>query len=243
MEYSDDRYHLHVEINTKGCAIPPEDRAKVQALLAPVGEAVRNFPASNLTIKVIYHARSDVLHAELQLGFPGQTLFTGDRDRFLEAALERGVRKLVRKIEAYQEHPDRQALQQAEQRLVLDREVVAPEDPNDGPLGEAVRSGDYRSFRSALAPYEEWLRNRVGRWLQRYPEAEAKLHKGLLIGDVVEEVYLNAFEHFAHRPTDVRLSEWLDSWIDSSLKLLMRDPGEESKTISLARTVRSAPLG
>src|SRR5258706_14236 len=68
----------------------------------------------------------------------------------------------------------------------LDRDVVAPEDPDAGPLGAAVRGGDYRTFRVALSPYEEWLRNRVGRWLQRYPEAEARLGRDLTIGDLVE---------------------------------------------------------
>jgi len=121
--------------------------------------------------------------------------------------------------------------------------VVAPEDPEAGPLAEAVRRGDYRAFRTALAGYEEWLGKRGGGWGQRYPEAQAQIGRGLLLGDLVEEVYLNAFERFAQRPTDVRLSEWLEDLLDPSLKALLRHPDEESDNASLARTVRQVPLG
>ena len=111
------------------------------------------------------------------------------------------------------------------------------------PLGTAARAGDYRAFRIGLAGYEEWLRRRVGRWVQRYPDAEARIGNGLRIGDLVEEVYLNAFEGFTRRPTDIRLSDWLDRLIDPSLKLMLRDPDGEKENASLARTWRETPLG
>ena len=60
----------------------------------------------------------------------------------------------------------------------------------------------------------------------------------LAIGDVVEAVYLNAFEGYARRPTEVPFHEWLDSLIDPSLKTVMRHPDEEKENASFARTVR-----
>jgi ribosome-associated translation inhibitor RaiA len=242
MRYSDDRYRLRVEIQAKGCDIPFDERARMQASLAPLGEAVKDFPASDLWVNVIYHPRSQSYHVEFKLKLPGQTLFTGERDPYLDAAFQRCVRKLVWKVEAYREHPDRRAVETAEQRTALAREVMAPEDPDAGPLAEAVREGDYRTFRTALAGYEEWLRKRVGRWVQRYPEAESQVGDGLFLGDLVEEVYLNAFEGFPQRPTAIRLSEWLDRLIDPSLKALLRNPDEERQNASLARTLREGPL-
>src|SRR5438552_1197322 len=50
------------------------------------------------------------------------------------------------------------------------REVIAPADPESGILGQAVQAGDYQKFRTGLVGYEEPLRRRVGRWIQRYPE-------------------------------------------------------------------------
>jgi ribosome-associated translation inhibitor RaiA len=243
MQYSDDRHHLRIDIDVQACDIPDDERARMQTLLAPLGAAVQDFPASELGIKVIYHPRSQLYHVEFELRLPGQTLFTGEEDSYLDTAYQRGLRKLLRKVEAYKEHPDRRAVEVAGQRTALDRDVVAPEDPADGPLADAVRTGDYRTFRTALAGYEEWLRKRVGRWVQRDPEAEARVGRGLSIGDLVEEVYLNAFERFPERPTAIRLSEWLDRLIDPSLKALLRHPDEERENASMARTVREGSLG
>jgi hypothetical protein len=146
-------------------------------------------------------------------------------------------------VEAYKDRLDRPAEDVARQRTALDRDIVAPEEPDAGPLGKAVRAGDYRAFRIAASGYEEWLRKRVGRWVQRYPEAEARVGKGLALGDVVEEVFLNAFEGYAHRPADVPLHDWLDSLIDTSLKGLLRHPGEEHENASLSRTLGETRLG
>jgi hypothetical protein len=243
MRYSDDSSHLRVEIRAQGCDIPADERTRMQAAIADVGEVVRDFPASDLEIRVLYHPHSRAYHVEFKLKLPGRTLFTSDSDAYLDAAFQRGLRELVREAEACRDHPDRRAAEAAGQRLALDRDVVAPEDPDAGRLAEAVRNGDYRTFRTALTPYEEWLRKRVGRWVQRYPEAQSRVVRGLLLGDVIEEVYLSAFEGFSRRPTDVRFSEWLDGLIDPSLKALLRHPDEERERASLARTLREAPLG
>ena len=86
------------------------------------------------------------------------------------------------------------------------------------------------------------MRKRVGRLVQRIPEAQARVGRELLLGDVVEEVYLNAFERFTRRPTDVRLSEWLEGLIEPSIRALMQHPEEEAAAASLARTVREGRL-
>jgi hypothetical protein len=243
MQYSDDRRRLRVEFRAKEYTIPKDELARMQQSLAPLGEAVQDFPQSDLWVTVVHHPRGGVFHVEAKLKLPGQTLLTGDKDIYLDSAYQRCVRKLVRKVEAYRERPDRAALRAAERRAALDRDVVAPEDPDAGPLAAAARAGDYRAFRTALSGYEEWLRKRVGRWVQRYPEAQAQVGDGLLLGDLIEEVYLNAFEGFARRPTDVRLSGWLDGLIDPSLKEMLRHPDEAKENASLARTLREAPLG
>jgi hypothetical protein len=243
MRYLDDRNHLRVEIHTKECAIPADELVRMQSLLmTTLGAAVKDFPESELLIKIIFHSRSDAYHVQLKLKLPGKTLATSEEDTYLDAAFQRGSRKLVRRVEEYQELPDLRATEVAGHRKALDQDVVAPEDPSAGPLAEVVRKGDYRAFRAALAGYEEWLRHRVGRWVQRYPEAEARVGGELLLGDLVEEVYLSAFERFPKRPTTVRFSEWLDSLIDPSLKALLRHPDEERENASMVRTVCEAPL-
>ena len=53
-----------------------------------------------------------------------------------------------------------------------------------------------------LFGYEEPIRKRMGRWIERYPGVEARIGKGLEIDDLVEEVFLDAFEAFTRsRPS------------------------------------------
>ncbi len=242
MQFDDDRNHLHVEVSTKDFTLPTDELERLQRLLGPLGEAVQDYPHSDLWLTAIRHPASASYHVEAKLKVPGATLLTGERDAYLDSALERCVRKLMRRVEGQKRQPDRAASEQVRRRTALDDEVVAPEAPEPGPLGQAVEAGDYHAFRNALLGYEDWLRLRVGRWLQRYPEAEARVGHELLIGDLVEEVYLNAFERYNERPHDVSFHDWLDGLIDPSLKALLRRPDEEHENASLARTVRETPL-
>jgi hypothetical protein len=241
MQYSDDRHHLRVEIKPRECKLPSDELTRMQRLLEPVGEAVESFPQSELSVGLMHHDHSDLYHVECRLRLPGKTLFTSDWDPYLDSAFMRCVRKLVRKAQDYREHPDRQAAAVEQREDDLNNNVVVSEEADGGPLGKFAAAGDYRGFRIAASGYEDWLRKRVGRWIQRYPEAEARLGKDLSIGDLVEEVYLNAFERFGQRPTEVPISQWLDSLLEPSLQAMLHDPDEEHQAASFARTVRSMP--
>ena len=104
-----------------------------------------------------------------------------------------------------------------------------------------MRSGDYESFRRALFVYEEPLRLSIGRWVQRYPEVNDRLGDKFGLPDILEEVFLNAFEQFDSRPKQVPLGEWLDNLIDPSLKQLLNSPDEELENISFVRSQRGTP--
>src|SRR5947209_7898028 len=132
MHYSEDRYHLQVQFDTKQCQVPADELTRMQQGLQPLGEVVHDFPNSDLWITLIHHERSALYHVEAKLKLPGQTLFTGDRDAYLDSAFQRCVRKLVRKVEAYKEHPDKKAIETAERQAALGREVVAPTDADTG---------------------------------------------------------------------------------------------------------------
>jgi hypothetical protein len=238
MHYNDDRYRLNVEFDARDFTLPADELTRMQRSLDPVGEAVRDYPRADLQVLAIRHPRSASYHVEARLKVPGATLLTGDHDTYLDSAFQRCVRKLVHKVEEHKSHPDRRAAEAADRRAALDSEVVVPEPPEPGPLGRAVAAGDYQGFRDALLGYEDWLRRRVGRWVQRYPAAQARVGNGLLIGDLVEEVYLNAFERYGQRPREVPFSNWLDGLIDPSLREMLRHPDEEHENASLVRTLR-----
>src|SRR5205085_9646825 len=98
MQYSDDRYHLRVEIQQKGCNIPQDELTRIQQSLQPLGEAVQDFPSSELTINVICHPRSQAYHVEARLKVPGKTHFSSDEDAYLDTAFQRCLRKLVQLV-------------------------------------------------------------------------------------------------------------------------------------------------
>jgi hypothetical protein len=234
--------HLHVEVNTKNCEVTPDERARMQDTLPPIGYATAEFPDPRLWINIVYHPNSKIYHAEAKLRLPGGSVFGGAHDTYLDSAYQSCVRRLLANLEAAKARPDGQVVRRAERRQALDDNVVMPEDPDSGPVARAVDDGDYRAFRRAMVGYEDWLRKRVGRWIQRYPEVEARVDDEPLIGDLVEEVYLTAFENFTRRNTDLRLSEWLDGLIDSALQEYLRHPAVVHEEASLARTVRAAAI-
>lgn len=107
-------------------------------------------------------------------------------------------------------------------------------------LDHAVSKGDYTAFRFATLPLEESLRKRVGRWVQRYPEFQARIGSGVEIADVVEDVFLLAFENYRDRPKHLTFSAWLEELIDPAIKALKDHPDEELENIALVRSARVA---
>jgi hypothetical protein len=122
-------------------------------------------------------------------------------------------------------------------------ELLPTLDPEPEAVEAAVRAGDYTSFRMATTGYDEPVRAHVGRWVERYPEVAARIGKDLQIGDIVEDVFLTAFEEYEHRPPQVRFGAWLGQLIDSAVKAMARRPDDELENVRLARLAREAEAG
>jgi ribosome-associated translation inhibitor RaiA len=238
MRYSDDRHHLTVEIVGKNCEIPADERERMQSSLVSLGELVQDLPGAELQVQVIFHPHTAMYHVEFKLQLPGEPLFADKNDVYLDTAFQHCLEDMRGQVPGYQRRLAPGVVEASRRRLALNRDVV-PEDLDGGRLAQAVHNGDFRNFRAALAGYDDWLNKRIGRWVQRYPEVEARIGRGLLLSDIAEEIYLNAYDHFSERPADVRLSDWLEALIDPSLKTLLRHPDEEMENIRIARTVSS----
>jgi len=236
MHYSLDQYHLHVTLTSKECPIPEQIRMQLQDWLDRLGKTVQEFASSDLTINVIYHPKSDIYHAEAKLKVPGQTITTGDYEKSIEEAMKRCLDKAVRRVAAYRLNPDREALEQAERRAHLDDVVKASPEPDVGQIGEAVKNQDYQAFRTLLGTHDTFVRMRVGRWVQRYPEIQQEVGRSFEIGDMVEEVFLIAFDKYAERPPHFGMQEWLESLIDPAVKAYFYNP-EEREAVSYAQSL------
>lgn len=239
MQRTDQGRQLRIQLDTKHCNISPAAVAKMEGALGHLSRVAESFPVSDLHIYVRHHARTNDYHVKTSLVLPGKTLATGERDLNQYTAFERCVRKMVQKVEAYKGQLSNQP-EVAKQEKGTHQDVHPTTDPDPRLLEEAVRSADYAAFRRVLLGYDEPVRKRVGRWIQRYPQAEDRLGKGLEVADFVEEVFLNAFERYDHRPTTMSLGQWLDELIDPSVKALLDHPDEEKENIDFARTLTDA---
>ncbi len=237
MRYSDESTNLRVEIDTKQFELTPEDAQRLHASMSPLDRQVENLPISDLYI-TMYHYPSGSLAYEVKtaLVLPAKTLFSNSSNASFHPAFERCIDNLVEQVAAYKRTQDNADVIDKYRKGTY-QDVIPSREPDAEQLEAAVRAGNYAQFRKAMYPYEESLRKRVGRWIGRFPEVQEKIGTDLAIADVVEAVFLNAFEAFDQRPR-LRLGQWLEGLIDGSLKKLLQNPEEELDNVSFARTLR-----
>ena len=235
MPFSDESYNLRIELDTKGCELSAAQIEEMEDDLDTLRVLVEDFPVSDLKITIVHHARSDDYHVKTTLALPGRKLFTGDRNVMVHPAFESCVRKLIKKVRAYksQMRVGTDASKQAEGT----RQMVNPSGEADvNILSIAVDAKDYSAFRHEIDVFEPALTERIGRWVQRYPELLTQLGSAVSVSDIVEEVFLNAFEHFATRSHQVSPGDWLESLIDPSIQALLQSPDEEFERIRFSKS-------
>ncbi len=227
---------LRIETDSGNYRLSPVEQDKMDRDLDTLRKLVATFPVAELKIEVTQQTRGG-MRAATSLRLPGRTLFAADEDDFLHPAWERCIRRLMKKVEAYKAKlSNRSVYEKQAEGTLHDVQPIQP--PDNGELQHAVEEMDYSHFRELLAVYDESLEKRIGRWIQRYPEIEEQLGQGLNISEIVEEVYLNAFEQFADRPP-LRLGQWLESLIDPSVQLLLKQPDEEKANLSFIQSAKS----
>jgi ribosome-associated translation inhibitor RaiA len=241
MTYSDQSYDLRIELDQKHCELSADQIAKLEDTLDTLRPLVKSFPVSNLYVTVIYHQPSHDYHVKTSLALSGKTLFTGDRDESVQPAFERCVDKLTHKVQAYKARMKGDA-ELARQTEGTHQQVTPSDEFDVAQIEAAVRDQDYGRFRRVTAMFESPLRQRIGRWLQRYPEIEEQLDAEFQIDDIVEEVFLNAFEDFPARSHDVPPGDWLEHLIDPSVQAILQSPDEEFANISFARSMRQVEV-
>lgn len=237
MRFPDETHNLRIELDTKHCSLAAAEIEKMERSLDALREPVRNFPVSDFYITVIHHPRSLNYQVRTSLVLPGRTLATGEFDENPVSAFGRCVRKLVHRLTAYKDELEAKP-QRTKAQEGTTQEVVPTQEPDAEHLRRAVASGDYAAFRAAMYVYDEPVRKRAGRWIQRYPEFEARLGELFTLEDLVEEVLLNAFDRLDEKPQALRLGKWLEELIDPSVKALLDDPELEQENIAAVRTWR-----
>jgi ribosome-associated translation inhibitor RaiA len=210
--------------------------------LASLERQVEQMPVADLRVQIVGNARSNDVTVKLTLLLPGTTLVVDDHDAIPTAACERALTSLLQNLHEYKDRlgrvPQRQKMQDRTLQELHPSTVV-----DDAAVAAAVEAADYAAFRRATLPYDDDLRMRVGRWVQRYPEVDAEIGSRWEIADVMEEVFLMAFEDYSNRPGGIPFGVWLDDLIDPAIKALQRHRDEELENIAMARTERDASEG
>jgi ribosome-associated translation inhibitor RaiA len=236
--YRDESYDLAVQFEAHNFVLGEGDKVHFEEDLDQLATVLGKAPAATLHVDIHRHPREDTYHVKMNLRITrGRSLFTGERSEGLSRAFKSCVRKLVKKLEKFRGQFERRRQGAAD---TAPRVQAAAEPPVEE-VAEAVRAGDYRRFREIVGDfYEIGLEKRIGRRVERYPEAAALLGDELLISEIVEEVILNAFERFEVRPRPQPLSEWLEQLIDPSIRELLDHPETERENVAFIRTLMSS---
>jgi len=234
MSVVSNHHGLPVEFDLHSCELAPAERARMEVSLQGLRELVAPFPVTGLHVLIERNNRSNDFSVKTSLLLVNQQLVASEHHAQAFTAFERCVDKLVREVEAFEDRLS----DNKERRRIADGtqyELLADYTPDFAALDKAVVEGDYAAFRAAMLPYEEPLRKRIGRWLERIPAVNCKGRR-FTIADVVESVLLDAFENYSRRPTDMVFHEWLENLIDPAVQELLRHPDRQRENVSMARS-------
>lgn len=237
MAFKDESYNLRTEVDTKHCELSPAEWEKMKECMSKLEPVVNTFPVSDLYVTITRHPRTHDFHVTTAMVLAARRIFTGERDRDMYPAFQSCIGKLVRKVEALKQLMGNDA-EIAKHVKGTHKEIMPSQEPDGATLNRAVDSGDYRTFRLEMFPYEEPVRKRVGRWIERYPELDGRIGQDWSLADIVEEVFLNAFDQYGQKPQNLTLGTWLESLIDPSVRALLEHPDEERENIRFAQTLR-----
>jgi hypothetical protein len=210
-------------------------RQKLEEGLEPVARLIRDFPVSNLHIQLEHFPRTNRWRVKTSLVLTGETLVSLGEGDGLNPTFENCIANLIKDVHAYKDRLSR--VHAASREVKGTHQDVEPTlDPDPQVLDNAIAEGDYAAFRAAILGYEEPLRKRIGRWIERYPAVSARIDHGLTIADLVEAVFLDAFEEYDHRPREIRFGDWLEHLIDPAIKGMIAHPEQALENINLARS-------
>jgi ribosome-associated translation inhibitor RaiA len=238
MKTADDGRGMRIQFDAHHCAITPHERDQYRGGLAALARQVAHFPISDLHILIEFNKRSNDYSVKTTLILPGSRLVANDHDPVAHAAFLRCLAVMSENVAAYKKRMSHVPQLHRQEKGTV-QEVQPLQEPDFAAMGRAVETDDYDAFRTAALPYEDAVRRRAGRWVERVPEVAAQMGRVLDVGDIVEAVFLEAFEHYRDRQRDVRFGDWLDGLIDPAVRALYAG-GSYMENVRLARTARAA---
>lgn len=230
------RHKLQVHFDPHECEIPAAELTRLADECDTLAVRVGNFPQADLRAYIEKNGRNTNYMVKLTLILPTEVLVASDHDPQLHPAFRRALDSLERTLTGHLEKLEGKDTRQERAEAAKRQPTIEPGPLDEGALAAAARAEDYAAFRAAAAPYEEWLRLRAGRWVERYPDAQARMNRDFDVLDLMEGVFLSAFESYERRHAEVPFHDWLDGLIDPTVRAFLHDPLRERENVNMART-------
>lgn len=222
--------NMTVVFRTHNYELGGRNRARLEGEAGKLHDLTAEFTVADLHVDIHEYPKGG-FHVKTALRLAKETLFTGDRHVDMHSAYLRCIRKLMLKVKAYK------AKLAGEHRYGKTPEVdasvaVLPDADALERLEQAVEAGDFRAFRAALTPWEAELGNAMARFCGDDHHQSLMIGHGFNQSHLLEEVALNAFEHFGERGRN-KVDAWLQEWIEVSFGKLVADPKFERHRIEV----------
>jgi ribosome-associated translation inhibitor RaiA len=230
------RHKLQVHFDPHECELPADELTRLADECDSLAVRVGNFPQADLRVYVEKNGRNTNFMVKLTLILPTEVLVASDHDPQLHPAFRRALDSLERTLKGHLQRLEGIDTRQERDEAAKRQPTIEPGPLDEAALALAISAQDYAAFRAAVAPYEEWLRLRAGRWVERYPDAQSRMNRDFDVLDLTEGVFLSAFEKYAGRRAEVPFRDWLDGLIDPTVKAFLHDPVRERENVNMART-------
>jgi ribosome-associated translation inhibitor RaiA len=230
------RHKLQIHFDAHEYELSPDEIAEMSDDFDSLAVHAGNFPQADVRVVVEKNGRNGNFVVKLTLILPNQVLVTSDHERTLHPAFRRALDSLEIAFTEYLERLDGVHDRQQRHEAAKQQPTIEAGPVDETALESAAANSDYPAFRAAITPYEEWLRLRVGRWVERYPDVQARMNRDFDVLDLTEGVFLMAFEQYAHRRAEVRFRDWLEGLIDPTVKDFAHDPVRERENVNMARS-------
>jgi ribosome-associated translation inhibitor RaiA len=230
------RHKLQVHFDPHECELPAGELTRLADECDSLAVRVGNFPQADLRVYVEKNGRNTNFMVKLTLILPTEVLVASDHDPQLHPAFRRALDSLERTLKGHLQRLEGIDVRQEREEAAKRQPTIEPGPLDEPALAAAASAEDYAAFRAAVAPYEEWLRLRAGRWVERYPDAQARMSRDFDVLDLTEGVFLSAFENYGRRHAEVPFHTWLEGLIDPTVKAFLHDPVLERDNVNMART-------
>ena len=234
------RHKLQVYFDAHECQPAPEELAELSDDLDTLARQVGDFPRATLRVVIEWNGRNNEYSVKLTLILSTDTLVTSSHHAVLHTAFRQALDSLEQSAAGHKEMLEGLHQRQLQEEAAKSQPTIEPAPIDEAALHAATAASDYPAFRTAVAPYEEWLRLRVGRWVERGADAQSRMGRDFDVLDLTEGVFLSAFEQHPHWQPEVRYRDWLDGLIDPTVKAFTRDAVGEKENVNMARSACAA---